>query len=362
MPKLIDILKTDNIIKISPQETLSPAFSKLSSSHDAAFVFDENDKYMGVINPYYCLIRSSYPGNAKAERCIFHAPRIKLNMSVSKAAQLFVESKIHYLPVFNDQEKFLGIISARHLLTQTQTSNVFRIKISDVLKNKKRPLVTIYEDDSISQAVNIFKNTRVSKLIVIGHDMKLKGILSYYDLVYYLVEPKHGLHRGDREGNRVNFNHMKVKNFAKTYVLTLSENNLLLDALNFILKKNIGSVVIVDKSRHPIGIITTKDLLTSLIQNRKEKKIEVTTKNLSPKSRQIFGGFFNRFNFFVKKQANVDRAKLIVQEEKRGGLFKIGLEIFPKKGQPEVIKKEGKNLHGILDPIISIIKNVRKQK
>jgi len=360
MPKLTDILKTDNIIKISPQDTLSSTFAKLGSSHDGAFVFDDNNKYLGMINPYYCLIKSSYPGNAKAERCLFHAPRLKLNMPISKVAQLFVESKIHYLPVFNDQEKFSGIISARHLLTQMQNSNLFRIKISEVLKNKKRPLVTIYEDDSISQAVNIFKSTRVSKIIVIGHDMKLKGILSYYDLVYYLVEPKKGSHRGDREGNRVNFNHMKVKNFAKTYVLTLTENNQLFDALNLILTKNIGSVVIIDQNRHPIGIITTKDLLTSLIQNRHEKKIEVTTKNLSPESRQIFGGFFNRFNFFVKKQPNVSKAKLMVQEEKKGGLFKVGLALFPKKGQPEVIKKEGKSLPGILDPIISIIKNIKK--
>ena len=110
MIQLKDIIKTGRIIKISPEETISHAFSQMRTSHDAAFVFDGKDNFLGLINPYYALIKSSYPGNAKVKHCLYHPPKLKINSSINKVAQLFIESKIHYLPVFDDQDRFLGII------------------------------------------------------------------------------------------------------------------------------------------------------------------------------------------------------------------------------------------------------------
>src|SRR3989338_2991380 len=101
MVKLSEILKTDDIIRVSPQENLSSALSKLTTSHDAAFVF-ANEEFKGIVNPYYDLIKSSYPGNAKVEHCMFHPPKIKENFPLSKVVELLIDSKIHYLPVFDD--------------------------------------------------------------------------------------------------------------------------------------------------------------------------------------------------------------------------------------------------------------------
>lgn len=80
MIDLTTIIKKDNIITVSPDVTLTQALSRLSTSHDAAFVFDDKKKYLGVINPYYALIRSSHPGNAKAAHCLHHPPKIYLSL------------------------------------------------------------------------------------------------------------------------------------------------------------------------------------------------------------------------------------------------------------------------------------------
>jgi len=344
MSKLMKIVKTKNIIKADPNETLSSALSKLTTSHDAAFIFSAEDKFLGVINPYYCLIKSSFPANAKVEHCAFHPPHIKTGFSLSKVAELFIQSKIHYLPVFDEKEKFIGIISARHLLAQLRGSPLFKIEIGTIFKAKNKPLITIYEDETVATAIKAFKETKVSKLVVISKEFKLKGIVSYYDLISYLITPKDTLHRGARLGNKVNFYNLKVKNFVKSFVLTLSSDNLLEDVLNLILDKKIGSVVIIDKARHPIGIVTTKDLLQMLIRERDEKQIEISGNNLSKETRQTLGGFFNRFTWWLKKFPNLAKVKLFVKEEKQGGFFKVILSLIPKKGKPVIIKKEGKNL------------------
>lgn len=358
MIELKDIIKTENIIRISPKDSLAVALSKLRTSHDAAFIFNGNRECLGLINPYYALISSSYPGNAKVEHCLFHPPRVRIDYPIPKVARLFIESKIHYLPVVDEQENFLGIISARHLLSHYQYSPLFQIKIEQLLKAKNRPIISIFEDDTLATAINIFKKTKVSKLVVISKELKLKGILSYYDIISYLISPRNSPHRGEREGNRISFYHQKVKNFDRSYVLTLSPDNLASEALHLILTKKIGSVVIIDQERHPIGIITTKDFLRFLTQNGNEKKLEMTAINLSNQNRRILGGFFNNLTYVIKKIPDVTKAKLFVKEEKRGGLFKISLSLIPKKGVSQVIKKEGYNLAKLLNPISGVLKRI----
>ncbi|MBI3620316.1 CBS domain-containing protein [Candidatus Roizmanbacteria bacterium] len=347
-----DIIKVDDIIKISPHDTLAAGLSKLTTSHDAAFVFNEENKFLGVVNPYYCLIRSSYPGNAKVEHCLFHPPHLKTRHPLPKILQLLIESKIHYLPVFDDKERLVGITSARRILCRYENATIFQTPISEFLKHKNNNLITITEDESVNAAVHLFKKTKTSKLVVLGKDMKLKGILSYYDLIAYLMSPKDGMHRGERMGVKTNFYNLKVKNFYKTYVLTLKAHNVLKDALRLILGKRIGSVVVVDAERHPTGIITTRDLLRVIGRSYQKNTIQLISSNLSRRSRQIVGGFFNTLCRSFKNNREMKSARLLVKEEKNGGLFRVAFSFLPKKGKLTVKKREGRSL-------IKILKNIK---
>ena len=346
-----DAVKTKNIIKISPDDLVSSALARLGSSHDSAFVFNEKDEFRGVINPYYCLIKKSYPGNAKVEHCIFHAPRVSNKLSVSKLSQLFIESKLHYLPIFDEKNAFIGIASARRLLTLYTEWPKFNVSIESYLKSKRQRVLTIYDTDLVSTAIKIFKTKKISKLIVVGKDSKLKGILTYYDLISFLMTPRRKEHKGDRSGNKVNFQYQQVKNFAKTYTLTLSPKNTLIDALNLILKKEIGSVIIVNEKKVPLGIITTSDFLHLLIQSRDEKKVEISGRGLSKESQDTLKGFFSSVSHWAKNLPNTQRVKLDVKEEKGGGVFKTVLSIIPVKGPAKVFKKEGKNLKKVLSKV-----------
>ncbi|MFN4212879.1 MAG: CBS domain-containing protein, partial [Microgenomates group bacterium] len=216
--------------------------------------------------------------------CLYHPPKVHINDPLTKVAQFFIETKVHYLPVFDDKDQFLGIISARRLLSRFEKETDFKVKIEEILKNKK-PLTVIYENDSVASALNVFKSTKFSKLVVVDSDFKLKGIFSYFDLIYYLMLPKDSPSKGAREGKKVNFFHQPVKNFMKTYVLTLTKENYLSEALHLILEKKIGSVVILGEKRKPAGIITTRDLLKFFIQKEKEKE-------KPPVFRRFFKGIF----------------------------------------------------------------------
>ncbi|OGK62651.1 hypothetical protein A2334_03235 [Candidatus Roizmanbacteria bacterium RIFOXYB2_FULL_38_10] len=348
--KLYNIIQTEDTIKVSPHDTLSFALNKLSSAHDAAFVFSDKNKYLGVINPYYCVIKTSSPSNAKVEHALYHAPHVKLRHPVSKIAQLMIESKIHYLPVFDDKEEFVGYISARSLLRRLENLDIFTTKIEEVLSRKKIPLITVFEDDPLVYAMQKLKKFRVSKLVVVNKEMRLRGILSYYDLIAYLASPKKR-EKQDKSGDKVGLQSKSVRHFLKTYVLTLSKDDYLRDALHLILEKKIGSVVIVDGQNRPINIITTKDLLSLFVRESTKERIEVTSKNLSKDSRRKLSGFFEHLKFWVKKKPDVEKTKLLVKEEKDGGLFKVMLSFIPKKGEPKIIQEEGKDLSKVLNKV-----------
>lgn len=349
--ELLDFVKTKNIIKIAPERTLSQALSVLKSSHDAAFVFGPKNTYLGVINPYYSIIKTSLPGNAKIEHYLFHPPRIKQNFPIAKVANLMIESKVHYLPVFDQEERFVGITSARRILHLFREAPFFNIKVDDFIKYKNQPILTIYDTDPVAVAVDLFKRKRVSKLVVVNKSMKLYGILTYYDLINFLITPRKKVHRGDKDGNRNRFEYQQVKNFAKTYVLTLHPENSVRDALNLILDKQIGSVVVVDNVKNPLGIITTRDLLRIIIRGKREKRIEVTLKNLSTSSNYVVESFIGQLRSWLNKIPDISKIRFLVKEEKRGGLFEAVLSLIPQKGKQKVIKREGKNLQKLLQEI-----------
>lgn len=346
-----DILITENIIKIAPEDTISSTLSKLSTSHDAAFVFSDKDQFMGIINPYYCLIQSSHPGNAKVEHCLFHPPRVYINDPLQKAARFFIESKVHYLPVFDLNNKFEGIVSANKLLETVSDKPGFKITIGEIGRRKNKPLVTVYETDPVSTAINLFKQYKISKLIVIGKDMKLRGILSYYDLIHFLISPREKLHQGEREGNKIALYHQPVRNFAKTNVITLQGNSTMAEAIALVLEKGIGSVVVVDQERHPIHVITKRDFLNIVTRAKIKKQVQVISKNISLQNKQMLNPFFDYLINSITKLPGILKAKVVVKEERDGGVFRVVLSLINKKGKDRIITHEGRNLKEIISEI-----------
>jgi acetoin utilization protein AcuB len=340
--KLNTLYKTENIITIKPEDTLSHALSLLSSSHDSAFVVDDKKEFLGVVNPYYCLIKKSYPANTKIKHCLFHPPKIDINDPVKKVVRVMLESKVHYLPVFS-QNAFYGIISARRILASIQDSPELKIPIEKVLKHKQ-PLVTVDEKDYLSKALSLFKKYHFSKLIVISKDLKLKGVLAYYDLISSLVSPKKNQH------NNASLLKQYIKNYMKTIVLTVSPKDSLSKAAHLILEKQIGSVLVVDDEKHPIGLITTKDLLSLITGKPERQKIEVMTRDLSRQSAHLVREFVS---FLTRRMTKVGstHARVIVKEKKDRGVFETIVSIFDRKKHVTMIKKEGKNLKKILEQV-----------
>ncbi len=346
--KVREILKTSGIIKATKDETLGTILNNLSSSHDAAFIFQDEkyERYMGVVTPYHTVIKSHYPPNTKAEKVLFHAPKLKPDTTLDKAAALMNESKVHYLPVFDEKARFLGIATARRIIRWLLNTKRLDVGISEILA-EKRPLVKVFEDITVQEALHYFRSEKVSKLVVVDSHQHLRGVLAYFDLIPFSLFPKQRISLGDRAGDKQSaMPNAKVKNIMRQLVLTLSPEDTMRKAAELILEKEIGSVIITDRENRPVGIITTKDILN--IFNRSVFKVsfsEVEIKNVKDKHLPHIKAFVQRL--LKKAEKRGFTVFVWVEEEKKGGVIKMRIRV--QKGK-EVLyfKKEDKNLKHLL--------------
>lgn len=358
------ILKTSGIIKAAPNDPISSTLSKLKSSHDGAFVFDD-EKFMGVVNPYYCLIKSYNPGKTKVEHCLFHPPRVTPTDPLERIARLMSESKIHYLPVFDESNAFVGITSARRILALIKDLDIMRQPLSEVLKGKNGEVISVTQNATIGDAMNLFKEHKISKLVMVDANNKLKGILSYYDLIPYLIAP--GISKSEGRGRETNRDKqklmgMKVGDYAKTTIVALGPQNTMKEVIDDILKKNRGSVIVVNDLSEPIGILTTKDIFSLLEPQEVQKEIQIITKNVSIPHKNVVEEIAAYVQDQIAHDPSILRAKVLLEEEKGGNLFNIHISVIPVKGKPRVIKREGPDLKTLLIEVKMVFKTVENGK
>ncbi len=350
--KVRDLLKTEDVIRVSSEDALSSVLSQLESSHDAAFVF-EGKTFLGAVNPYYSLIRKVHPGNTKVHSCLMHPPRLHVEDPIVKAARLMMESKIHYLPVFDDKNDFVGIVSARRILGYMMKSNVGNKDLQKKVSVKK--IVTIHGDDPISKALNLFKDNKISKLVLVNEDNVLTGIVSQYDITNPMMTPGQRQGFASRDGNKDSHLSTPIKNFAHTHVQTLRETATYSEIVRHILEQKIGSIVIIDAKRRPVGIITTKDILTFIVPSTSHKTIAASMHDLKPEEEKSLSRALKTIQTLFKKH-EIRESNLIAKGKHGTGVYSLTFS-FHHQDEYTSIQLESKKFSEMLRDLMVKVKS-----
>ena len=258
-----NILKTDGIIYASPEETIGFVASKFKSSHDAAFVVDEEQKLLGAVTPYHLFIKRTYPPSTKLKNCLFHPSKIHLDTNLLEVARLMLESKVHYLPVVDEKGIMLGIVTSRRLLRTALSFPSASRSVSEIM-NEKAYLETVNNTSSLEEAVRFFERSKRMKLVVVNKTNHLVGVLPFFDLMPLLMQPKNRKEKSgfyDTHENESLFKKYRVDNFMKKETIQVSLTTTFQTVINDILDRSIGSVMVMKDKLTPENIITTSDLL-----------------------------------------------------------------------------------------------------
>jgi len=101
---------------------------------------------------------------------------VHFDSSVREAADIMSEYRISGVPVINDDDILIGILTNRDLRFET----IFDKKVGEVMT--PMPLITVSKGTTLDQAEEIFKTNKVEKLPVVGKNNKLEGLITIKDL------------------------------------------------------------------------------------------------------------------------------------------------------------------------------------
>jgi IMP dehydrogenase len=116
---------------------------------------------------------------------------LSVNATLKEALKLMQENKIGGIPIINDDHKLVGILTNRDLRFEKNVNK----KVSEVMT--KENLITAPEGTDLKKAESILQKYKIEKLPVVDKKGKLKGLITYKDILKVKAHPnackdKHG--------------------------------------------------------------------------------------------------------------------------------------------------------------------------
>jgi CBS domain-containing protein len=209
----------------------------------------------------------------------FHS--VDKEQDVRDAAKLLHQYRIHGLPVINNRNNLVGIISPTDILKKLP-SNIDH-KIDNYFTNL---VVPVYQDTPINIIMEIINVTHENALPVLNDDRKLCGIVTDGDL-FKLSHIRESVSQTDMgmggdedewtwEGIRdtvrlhystseVSLPPVPVKEIMIADVVKAYRNTPVNEVAEKMLKNNISHIPVVDSSDRLVGMVTDCDLMACMI-------------------------------------------------------------------------------------------------
>lgn len=334
------LIRKEDLKKVSPDDKITSAVSQLKSTHDAVFVCSDG-KYQGVVNLYHSFLGKKWNQEQKVKTCLYQPPTLKKNTPIEEIARLMVEARIYRLPVLS-KNKFLGAVFAEDVLEMSKNLELFKQPIEQNLTPRKPAFVD--KKTTITKAIHCMLTENTNRLLV-GNSDKLEGILTLYDLRLIYSEPRDRISGVlSRTPIKKDFGDRKVEKFYRSSVVTIDRKKTLAQAVDSMLDKNIGSLVVTREGngQKPVGLITWRDLL-KLIASLEEEGIEIS-----------FSQLFTKKSLKLAKQSTIDKIQWMVDHN----------PLFSKKIKRIDLKLEevAKSKNDVRLPLLEVTAMVRLKK
>ncbi|PJE62752.1 hypothetical protein COU88_03290, partial [Candidatus Roizmanbacteria bacterium CG10_big_fil_rev_8_21_14_0_10_39_6] len=146
------ISSMESIIKSEADDTLGSVLPLVQSSHSPLFVFDKENKFIGIISPYQALYTHRYPYTTKVSSIASKSPFITKETQLYEVASFMLESRVYALPLFDENKQIIGVIHAKDIFQNLIKAQDLLTYISSTIKT--RAPVTASSDSSVG---DIFK-------------------------------------------------------------------------------------------------------------------------------------------------------------------------------------------------------------
>jgi len=264
MVKSVEDVFSKGFLEVHENDTLSSCLSRFKEEMPPVLaVLDSKGKYKGVISRKWIIRYRLAASGTKVKTLMRPAPAVTLYDSLSKVAKLMIESEIRQLPVYSG-EKLLGFITDEDVIHGAVMERWGNTRVEEIMT--KKPFV-IEEDESVGAILSLFRSEGISHVPIV-RDGKLVGIVSIYDIIENIFQPRKRQTSGEIVGEKIPVLNLPAKGIMVTPVVTVLPETTVREAAKQMHKFDISSLVVVGKGR-PVGIVTKRDFLEPLAQMEK---------------------------------------------------------------------------------------------
>lgn len=126
---------------------------------------------------------------------------IRPNDLMMVAKEIFEANSFHHIPVVDEDEQLVGIISRHDYNKMLTTFSVFKNSKADVANRKfmmsmlvkdvmTKQVAKLHPEDPITVALGIFKENLFHALPIVDDENKVVGMLTTFDMLTYAYDEK----------------------------------------------------------------------------------------------------------------------------------------------------------------------------
>ncbi len=365
-----------SVVRSQGEDTLGSVLSRVGSSHEAVFVFDDKEEFLGLISPYQTLYSSNLPYTTKVSSIVFKPPLITKDMPIHILAKHMLASKIYNLAVFTKKGVLEGVIYGKDIWQKI-------IKEPDLLDYigeniKIHSPITAPIIATVKDVFHGLKEKGVSRMILLDDKGALAGIVSRGDLMHSKMKPTSKM-RFSNEGTLGGYHayagekkYRKDEAISKYYsptVDSLPADTPRLEIVRQLISSPYNSLVLIDKNKRPTGFLSTRDIIQTLLLLRPKKHVDLSIKRpsdfVSDGEMKEIRGYLEMFGKRLKKRMEIDKIDLSSTEVKspegHTNSFNITLIVTPLAGRSIVATtKNRKFIDGVQEATKLIMKQRRR--
>jgi len=255
------------LITASPKEQIKKIVSKMEKYGVKEIPIVEKGKFIGMITYYDILDFVRIDPNEKVSTLMIKPPSVDIKTEISKIIELMLKTGVEAIPVINEDNKLVGLISDYDILKKMLNhSKIKKLRVRDVMNES---IKLLREDDSISLARRVMRHNKWEKLPIVNSDGKLLGVITSMDILtrFYKI-PKEKMGKQDKSGKSINLLMLPVKALMKKNIPEAHPKERLTSALNKIFEAKIKGMPVTDDEGRVIGIFERWSVLNKLIERR----------------------------------------------------------------------------------------------
>ena len=264
MVKVEDFM-TEKFKWVHDEDSVIDALTFFDDSTDVLLVIDDDNKYSGILTERM-ILRSGLPRkDTKVDRLKSFAPKVKKSTSIQECARLMLEYDLMNLPVFEDGN-LVGVIDDVRLLSSVASKKFGKKLVKDFISEDT---IIVTPRDKISGVLRIFRESHISRAPVVD-DGIIVGIITLHDIVTKLIHPKKEDSFNFIVDDERSILDYPIEKIMSSPVFTSNLDSNVKDVIDQMIDYNVSSIVIVDDQQRLFGMVTKRDLLEPLSEERKE--------------------------------------------------------------------------------------------